>query len=328
MESQDEITVETPEQPLDASYGSFALPDCNFDETWATFFAGSDIDAQLVAENECVTSPIEVSLSQQDAPNTFLNASNQPFLHHDFKANTTIRLSQLNESLARQILLLQSLSWNPTSDVHACVEVVNVAEKNPMVQALQSATEFTNVVEDLISSMKPKTPTTATDGASSADMMEPKQARSSVLAAQGSTSSSIDARHAAGTPVTLLLISSYLQIVELFSCMFDFATRALRSSPTMTSLLQFSPDLRISGLPPMKAQLYMKIMIQMAEHYLHRIQGLLCLPQEMLLSSKASAGLGLFDTVDLFSTLNLDIPEQSSLSLRDNLETLKKLLPG
>lgn len=78
----------------------------------------------------------------------------------------------------------------------------------------------------------------------------------------------------------------------------------------------------------MKAQLYMKIMIQMAEHYLHRIQGLLCLPQEMLLSSKASAGLGLFDTVDLFSTLNLDIPEQSSLSLRDNLETLKKLLPG
>ncbi|KAL6248259.1 hypothetical protein RBB50_004514 [Rhinocladiella similis] len=329
IESQDETTVDIPARSLDASQGSCGLPDANFDDTWTRFFANSEIDDQFLAGNDCVTSPIALSLSQHGAlPNDGPLVNNHPFLQYDAKANTTIQLSQLNESLARQISFLQSYSWNPSSDLHVCVQVVNEADKNPMVQALQSATDFINTVEELISSLKLNTSTPATDSASPVDMLQPEPARSFVLAAQGSTSSSSDAHYAVGTPVTLLLISSYLQIVELFSCIFNFASQTLSSSPTITSLLQFCPDFCISGLPPMKAQVYMKIMIQMAEHYLHRIQSLLCLPEEMLLSSKASAGLGLFVAVDLFSLLQLNIPEQSSLSLRDNLETLKSLLPA
>ncbi|KIW20960.1 hypothetical protein PV08_01539 [Exophiala spinifera] len=311
----------------DEGSGFFMLPDGCFDDTWTAFLAESEIDSQFVSGNDCITSPTTLSLPQYDAPATSRPETIcQIFLRHDVKANTTIRLSQLNESLARQIAFFPPLSRDFSSDLHVCIQEVNEADKNPVVPALQSATEFTSIVEELISSMRRKDPASATNNSHSTDILQPGPTTSSWLAAESSTSS--DGPYTAGTPITLLLVSSYLQIVELFNFIFVFSTQILQSSSSMAGILQFSPDVCISGLPPMKALLYIKIMIQMAEHYLHRIQGLLCLPEEMLLSSKESAGLRLFDTVNLFDLLKLNIPQRSSLSMRVNLETLKTLLPA
>lgn len=268
-----------------------------------------------------------------------------PSLKLSEPAGTLTALSRLNEDIARQISHIDSYIWGPVNAAQHCFDKLHEIEGNPLAEMLQSTSRFVTILENLDPLSLPPNKSvdrslahlsSASDfGISNSD----SEQRETLPPAMPSPvhPPSTDPRPLS-TPVVLMLLSSYLQLLELYDAIFSRVHDTLSRLEDICAFFQEIPEFPVAGLPSMKGHLYAKIIIQIIEHHFDRLERLLGLPVEFGLSEQTPHSKGLFSTTDLSHLLYVAMTQMTgspgtsgSLTLksfRDNLKGLQAMLPG
>jgi hypothetical protein len=251
------------------------------------------------------------------------------------QTDAIIKLSQLNESIARHKSNAEAYPMCIPPDQRICAETSDDFERNPVVRALQSASEFCAILEwltfDSTCSSSATLATSCNSSSSRSENSYPNSTPSDVV------SSSLDNGYPFSKTIMLLLLSSYLQIIELYSCIFGRVCQLLHQVPDTHDFFQRSPRFRVNGIPPMKAQLYIRFMVQATADDFRNIEHLMGLPQEFCMSPHAVSSKGIFSGVDSLSLLQLvlgqtgrDCEQDSVISLvaflREKFQQLETVL--
>ncbi|KAK4463579.1 hypothetical protein QBC42DRAFT_265542 [Cladorrhinum samala] len=247
--------------------------------------------------------------------------------------DTLIALSNLSESVTKQLSKIDSYPWQAPQMMQAtCSARINSTADNPVAEALQSTASFMAILKRLSSTSTVRSP-----GSWSAS--------DSGVSAMGS---SIKHGPAASPPsplntaTYLLLLSTYLQVMQLYNIIFcrlaEYLTDATEES---MSGFQSQPDLRLAGLPAMPNRLYIKVLVQVIDHHVEGIERLMGLAAEYRISGRASPAGGIFseqDVIGLLQTVmggsnggdggleNKNTGRSLVVSLRDNMAKVQELL--
>lgn len=240
------------------------------------------------------------------------------------QTDAIMKLSQLNESIARHKTNAEAYPIYIPPDLRICAETSDDFERNPVVQALQSASEFCAILEWLMLDPTCSSSTTlATPCNSSSSRSEDSDPGSTpsdaVSASQGNG-------YPFSKPIMLLLLSSYLQIIELYSYIFGRVCQLLQQIPDTPDFFQRSPKFRVNGIPPMKAQLYVRFMVQATADDFRSIEHLMGLPQEFCTSPHDVSSKGIFSGADSLSLLQLVLGQTGRGCEKDSVTSLVALL--
>ncbi|OAL40207.1 hypothetical protein AYO20_00627 [Fonsecaea nubica] len=220
-------------------------------------------------------------------------------------ADTVTALSRLNADFARQVSNIDAYVWGPVNAAHHCLEKLHQVEGNPMAELLQSTSRFVSILESLapLSSLQ-KTSTVGSAISNPTIYDSDSWQRKTSLPAPRSQSQSPSTRLSSlSVPVVLMLLSSYLLLLELYNTVFKRVIDAMSKLGDMNTYLQDLPEFQVAGLPSMKAQLYAKIIVQVIEHHFDRLERLLGLAEEFGLSERAADSEGLLSTTPGISQL-------------------------
>ncbi|KAK3305942.1 uncharacterized protein B0T15DRAFT_214963 [Chaetomium strumarium] len=224
-----------------------------------------------------------------------------------------ISLSRLNESVSQQLAKIDSYPWQaPPAMQRLCSSKINSTNDNPVAETLQITTRFAAILRTL-------------------------------GVAQGrATSPSL------GAATYLLLLCSYLQIVQLYDTIFrriaefleDDATERDAGASAGTADVELQHEFRVAGLASMPPRLYLRLIVQILDHQLEAIEGLVGLPADCCVSGRAPARKGIFSDEDiarLLETVMGDTNDGSSgafkgrlmvVSLRANMTAVNDFLRG
>lgn len=259
------------------------------------------------------------------------------------QTDTLITLSRLSESIAQQVSKFDLFEWQPSDMVGTCAERVNGTAGNPVAEAMKSTVDFLDILRRLVSALPASpssSPLLASDsaisinGTSESEPTTPQINRSSVASGMQ-----------IGTPTLLLLLSDYLQLMQLYNSMLRYATRTL-ARMTEAHFCSFEAQvqgqsqtgpLRVAGLDFVQAKLYVKVLVQIIEHQIESVQNLMGLPAEYCLSGspRTAAGNGIFSrfkpsfSMDLLRTAlgrDGDPEEDTGRVLVDSLRQSIKLV--
>lgn len=132
------------------------------------------------------------------------------------------------------------------------------------------------------------------------------------------------------TPVILLVITCYVQIVRIYSMIFSHVHSSLLATfsghnPSLLTL----PDFQISGFPLRSGILQVKILIEVVVHLLNHIENSLGLPMEYRVSSRDGRSTGMLSDLDLTELFKMIIKQEERgevKSLREHIKSMKHLL--
>ncbi|EXJ70350.1 uncharacterized protein A1O5_06418 [Cladophialophora psammophila CBS 110553] len=287
--------------------------------------------------------PTELSQRPQNSfsqPAFAESHSQGPSLEPSKPADTLTALSRLNEDIVRQHSQLNSYLWGPVNGAQHCLDKFHKVEGNPMAELLQSTSQFVAILENLERLSLPPNKTVdrslphlppASDSDFYTSISEQRETMSPVHG------SSTDVKPLS-MPVALMLLSSYLLLVELYDALFIRVRDALSKLADVYAFFHELPEFRVAGLPSMKVHLYAKIILQIIEHHFDRLGRLLGLPKEFDLSEQTTHCKGLLGTTDLSQLLQVTMTQMSgsprtsgSLTLksfRSNLKGIQAMLPG
>jgi hypothetical protein len=245
-----------------------------------------------------------------------------------------ISLSRLNESVSRQLAKINSYPWQaPPLMQSVCSAKINSTTDNPVAEALQSTTSFVSILKSLLS---PGTLSTSDSGIS---VMGSSRGGGGGISSEPGTVTP----HAPclSTVTYLLLLSSYLQLMQLYDTMFCRVVDFLGDRPE-EAMGEFhaQPELRVAGLPAMPPRLYIKLLIQIIDHQLESVECLMGLSSEYRISGRATTGKGIFsdrDVSGLFQTVmgqadnskgpgSITTGKSLVLSLRENMARVLEVL--
>lgn len=249
-----------------------------------------------------------------------------------------IDLSRQNEVIARQISELSLYPWRSPQMEKYCSENTHLIEGNPIAQALQSTAKFITTLRGLVSSRTPSLgdshPTTPIPTPSSDSGVS--MASGSMQTEPGINSDDKKSSETLSVSVLLLILSTYLQQLQLWSSLLGRAYELLRILPSEVFESFHAPsDFHVTGLPGMKGRLYGKIMIHVVQDQLSTVDRLLALPFEYRLNEKTptSQPEGIFSNPAFSEILNIAMAEPDAtcentgkaliVSLR---ETLRRIL--
>ncbi|KAK5223276.1 hypothetical protein LTR96_010734 [Exophiala xenobiotica] len=251
--------------------------------------------------------PSQLATARSHRPGTSLEWSGP--------ADTLNALSRLNEDIARQISCIDSYIWGPVNAPQHCLDQLHETERTPVAEMLESTSRFVTILENLTSLSLPPNETVDKSVAhlsSASDSEIPLPPAHPPFTDLGPLS----------TPVVLMLLSSYLLLLELYDAIFS----------------REIPGIQVAGLSSIRGHLYAKIIIQIIEHHFDRLERLLGLPIEFGLSGQAPRSKGLLGTANLSHLLHVAMTQttgspgtsgRSTLkSFRDNLKYLQAMLPG
>ncbi|KAF2095589.1 hypothetical protein NA57DRAFT_59578 [Rhizodiscina lignyota] len=171
-------------------------------------------------------------------------------------------MSRLNEHVALQLSMFNGYEWKipqlPYLPEGPCVhEPIG----NPFAQFLLSICDFISLLER---SKPPISSTACTSTRLStspslpfggSDQDEPLPPSSTVPPLRMVTSTATDLE-ALGTPLLLLSLSCYLQLMQLIDAMLRRVVVAFRELPDVVEFFEAMPEVDIAGLPSMKGHLY------------------------------------------------------------------------
>ncbi|KAK5044390.1 hypothetical protein LTR84_011301 [Exophiala bonariae] len=312
--------------PWEDSSGVMSMVE-NIDSTWPTL--DNSFDPQLLGGNG-LPCPAEARYcSPNNVPSiTISDREYDSYAQGDDAESAIIRLAQLNENLAEQIGNLKSYTWTEKSNVQSCIKMTHEVKRNPIARALQSVAELATILEKAAFQSEQPAFTTMAHSVSGISGLSNEAERGDepkATALCGRKNSNPGSRHLLSTPMMLLVLSSYLQIIEVYDSMYHRIRQAVENIPNVINVLRRSPNFQPFGLPPMKVELYIKIMTQMAEHHLGSIQNCLGIPTELLITSEPMLAPATLNNVHLSSLLST-METQKTISLRANLRTVKQLL--
>ncbi|KAK4164412.1 hypothetical protein QBC43DRAFT_50272 [Cladorrhinum sp. PSN259] len=323
----------TTAMPDSASLSPLALGDASFENLFGLTSPGGDMagyhmyDAgQMLMGSPCddvIGDQLELerdSLSESPAVSV---------------TDTLLALSSLSESVTRQLSKIDSYPWqSPQMMQSACSAKSNSTVDNPVAEALHSTASFMTILKRLSPAPTPRSP-----GAWSAS--------DSGVSAMGSSTNNGSAASPPSplnTATYLLLLSTYLQVMQLFNIMFCRLAEYL-SDATEESLNGFrtQSEFRVAGLPAMPNRLYIKVVVQVIDHHVEGIERSMGLAAEYRVSGRASPAMGIFsgqDVIGLLQTVmgarnggdggqeNKNTGRSLVVSLRDNMAKVQELLRG
>ena len=259
--------------------------------------------------------------------------------------DTLTALSRLNEDIARQISNIDSYFGGHVNAAQRCLDELHDIEGNLVTKMLQSTSRFVTILEHLDSLSLPPN--------KSVDRPVPHLPSASDCGVPNSDSEQWETLPPAtplpvhlpytelrplSTPVVLMLLSSYLLLLELYNALFSRAHDTLSKLEDSCAYFQEIPEIRVAGLSSMKGHLYAKIIIQIIKHHFDRLECLLGLPVEFGLSEQTPRSSGLLGTVALSHLLHVTMTQMTGSpgtsgrltlqSFRDNLNALQAMLPG
>lgn len=176
------------------------------------------------------------------------------------------RLARLNEGVAHQLSHMDTfvLGIPPPNLIHSCVDKVVDLQVNPILRALESTSELAAIVKHIISP------------------------------AQDHGSSPLN------TPVVLMCLSGHIQLLQIYNSIFFHVHRFLSGLHDILGFFENLPGFtHISGLPPIKGDLYIKIVVQVAQHNISSVERVMGLPAELCLSAQRALSKSLFGYMDL-----------------------------
>ena len=132
------------------------------------------------------------------------------------------------------------------------------------------------------------------------------------------------------TPVILLVITCYVQLIRIYSMIFSHVHSSLLATVSghTPSLLNL-PDFQISGFPLRSGILQVKILIEVVVHFLNHIEKGLGLPMEYRVSSRDGRSTGMLSDLDLTELFKMVIKQEERgevKSLREHIKCMKHLL--
>ncbi|KAK3296587.1 uncharacterized protein B0H64DRAFT_356026 [Chaetomium fimeti] len=243
--------------------------------------------------------------------------------------HTLISLSRLNEDLGQQLAKMDSCPSKPSPLMpHLCFAELSSSADNPVAKAVQTTTSFVAILKSLSPHGEPSDTWSISD--------------SGISVATPGTCPAICPLSMA---TYLLVISTYLQLVQLFNAMFYRMAEFLGkvTGDTMGEC-QPRPEFRIAGLPSMPSGLYIKILIEIIEHQFESVESLMGLPAECRISARSTSFAGIFSDRNVSELLHLVMGEVDHetrgrpgavmtgksvlLLLRENIKSVQKLLRG
>jgi hypothetical protein len=219
------------------------------------------------------------------------------------------RLARLNDDMARHLSNVESLSWGvPAPEtMEPCVGNLEDRQVNPIIQCLEGTSELASIINQVISPAVQ-------------DYHE------------GSSSSPLVA-----TPVVLMCFSGYIQLLQIYNTIFFHMYRVLGSLHDVVGFFDSAPRFtQIGGLPPIKGDLYIKIVVQVAQHNIGAVERAMGLPTELCLSPQRTSSRSLLSYLDspiVFESIMEQACNSSERSgralvssLRTNIKTVLGLL--
>ncbi|KAI6090728.1 hypothetical protein F4821DRAFT_9408 [Hypoxylon rubiginosum] len=249
-----------------------------------------------------------------------------------------VRLSRLNETLGHQLSRVSAYPWRSPLVRGVCAEKIHGTSGNPVSEVLQSTGDFINVLRGLQSpsaantstpSQRPQSLPDSGISLSSGDQHEPSPGQKT----------SLPSNSPIGTPVVLLLLSSHIQLLQLYDTIFFHVYHSLQEMPDHLSEplpSQAQPHVQVPGVSSMTGHLYIKILIQVIAHHLDTLERAMDLPAEFRISKRASSstrvpsGLVPPELVHAVMGQAGDCIEKSGMSLvislRENMKKVQELL--
>ncbi|OAL28066.1 hypothetical protein AYO22_03093 [Fonsecaea multimorphosa] len=310
--------------------------------------AGYSFDADLGAHDDLFAIGPTMHLSQRAQYNFGLPAIAEshipgPSLELLQPPDTLTALARLNGDIAKQISNVDVYFWGPVNTGQHCIDKLHQTEGNPVAEMLKSTSRLVDILEKLAPLSPPPKEliagsvalgSTTSDSGNSSSASGRKQ--TSPRAPRSPAHSSSTSLSLLSTPVVLMLLSSYILLLELYSAIFSRVNGALSQIGDISNFLQGLPEVQVAGLPPVKAQLYAKIIIQIIDHNFDQLERLLGLPEEFGLSERTPDSKGLLSTTDLSQLLHTAMTQvtgnhgtsgSSTLrSFRANLRGLRGML--
>lgn len=298
-ESAQELELASPQTGSSGSFESFHNPLTVVSELSSMFFdegvSGSetpeavvdalDLDPDLAFPNDAaalsdlVDDPnpgaftmetdlfIDPAFQLQSVPGSALHMAHrlpEPSLG---SSNVLSQLARLNEGIVHQLSHMDTfvLDIPPPNPVHmnSCVDKVGDLQVNPILRALESTSELAALVKQIISPI------------------------------QDHGSSPLN------TPVVLMCLSGHIQLLQIYNSIFYHVHRFLSGLHDILGFFENLPRFtHISGLPPIKGDLYIKVVVQVVQHNISSVERVLGLPAKLCLSAQRSFSKSLLDYVD------------------------------
>lgn len=177
-----------------------------------------------------------------------------------FAPNILIELTRLSEGIAQQMIRLPRFFTQGVPVNTACAKELSSSRENPVSMLLQSTNDFIAILRRLGS---------ASLSASSV----PFRPQTSVTVPPPST------------PIVLLVLSNYLQLLELYDTVFSHVVYTLYTINDLAGFFHDAPDYAIPGLPPVRGDLFVKIVIGIIEDRLAAAERLIGLPIDLRLAN-------------------------------------------
>jgi len=257
------------------------------------------------------------------------------FLRPPDQSGAIIKLSQFNERIAQHKANAKAYPLAVPPGLRICAETSEDIGNIPIVQAFQAASEFSDILE-WITSVPTSTGSTTLDTACN---QGPPEFENSYPGSNPSTtvSSSQDTLFQFSNAILLLLLSSYVQVIDLYTCILTRVCEVMHHIPNTSEFFQRSARFRINGIGTLKARLYVSFMVQAAVDDLRSIENIMGLPQEFCVSQNTISTKGIFSSSDSLRLLRLVLchsgsgcENQSAASvvatLREKVQSLETLL--
>lgn len=238
-------------------------------DPWSTFdqLPGSTMDLNL-PNMDCVTGgPIggrgmNMSLDVEPEPER-----NGLLPKHPSTEDILVALARLSESVSQQ------LSWSKAyhAEMRTSNETGTPPPEPPNVNVVATALKSTS------------------------DLAKILQALSEHHAAQAPT----DRQHAPPNPITtptaLLVLTSYMQLIQLYDIIFQSLARVFRETPDAigTCPSRAGSQFLVAGVSNIDGRLFVKLLLQVIEHHIDTVERLLGLPAEFSVSGRKPRAGGL-----------------------------------
>ncbi|KEF59921.1 uncharacterized protein A1O9_04769 [Exophiala aquamarina CBS 119918] len=236
------------------------------------------------------------------------------------QSSAIIKLSQLIERIANHKTNAEAYPLCVPPDWRICAESSEEIARIPVVQALQVASELSVILEWLTSDPTSTTPATLSTAYHPSSFHVDSSYSRSNPNDRGTLPQ--DNGFPFSKPIMLLILSSYLQILDLYTYIFDRVCQVIQQIPDTTTFFHRSARFRVNGMGQLKAKLYVSFMIQAVADDLRSIENLMGLPQDFCISQHAISTKGIFSSPDALSLVQLVLCQNGRACEKDSATSL------
>ncbi|KAH8669158.1 hypothetical protein BX600DRAFT_435656 [Xylariales sp. PMI_506] len=277
-----------------------------------------------LAENTAPAEAYATADSAQQSDENFEDSSESGSLQ-----DISVRLSRLNESMAHQLQKVQAYPWGSPVMYAMCSERMNSVSGNPLAEVLRSTSEFIGILADInkCADSASSTPSSLADSGIAVSLgNQAPHASSANSVASHSSGTSIS------TPAILLVLSSYIQLLQLYDLIFTFVYQTMLQLPTelIVSLpAQAASNFQVAGLGPVQGKLWVKLIMQIIQHQLESVEQILDVPTEFrLFGAPTCPKNGVFSNTGCLALVELVMNRPEECPGKSGASTVQSLRQG